>query len=75
MLSTILPCLFQRWKQRYLVLAGGFLYRFEGESGIKMKGVPLPIDAILISVIPADRSIIEVASIYKTYRFRMSQQL
>lgn len=70
-LSIILPCLFQRWKQRYLVLIGGFLYRFEGVNGYKMKGVPLPVDGILVSIYSDDRSIIEVASIYKTYRFRM----
>mmetsp|Transcript_25477 Transcript_25477/g.74264 ORF Transcript_25477/g.74264 Transcript_25477/m.74264 type:complete len:206 (-) Transcript_25477:46-663(-) len=38
-------CCPARWKQRYFVLSGAYLFRYASEHGTSPKGVPLPLEA------------------------------
>lgn len=48
--SRIFPCFTTKWKKRYFILIGNFLFRFTSEEGTKPKGVPLPLDACSVSL-------------------------
>mmetsp|Transcript_99334 Transcript_99334/g.195107 ORF Transcript_99334/g.195107 Transcript_99334/m.195107 type:complete len:213 (+) Transcript_99334:105-743(+) len=71
-LPYLFPCWFKPWKQRFLVLVGGFLYRFESEFGVKVKGVPIPLDSISISY--RGECMFEVSMIRKVYRFKTDSE-
>jgi hypothetical protein len=36
-------CFFPKWKSRYFILVGNFLFRFSSENGESPKGVPIPL--------------------------------
>jgi hypothetical protein len=66
--SSVLPCIYPKWKQRYLVLAGNYLYRFENEHGTEIKGIPIPIDTAMFTI-DESRCLIELKTIRKNYIF------
>lgn len=39
-----------RWKERYFVLIGSYLFRFESQHSITPKGTPLPVDVCDVSM-------------------------
>lgn len=64
-LSYILPCIFPRFKKRFFILIGNFLFRFSSEHGESPKGVPLPLDAITVRTL--DSLSFEISMLRKTY--------
>ncbi len=50
-LATLFPCWVPKFKRRYFILVGNFLYRYSSEHGESPKGVPIPIDSVQVSVV------------------------
>ena len=48
MMMHLMPCCLKKWKQRYFVLLGGYLYRFSSYPDGTVKGVPIPVDSCTI---------------------------
>lgn len=70
-LPYILPCFYPKWKRRFLVLVGNYLYRFESEDGERPKGIPIPIDSVVVKVLEEEGSVFELSTIRKSYLFRV----
>ena len=66
--SLISRC-FNRWKKRYFVLIGSFLYRYADERGSAPKGMPIPLDSVTIRKGDMERCF-EVVTIRKVYILR-----
>lgn len=69
MLAYFFPCLFPRWKKRYFILVGNYLFRYSSESGESPKGVPIPLDSVVVRQSELENCF-EVAMIRKVYTMR-----
>jgi hypothetical protein len=69
-IAFFLPCLFPKWKQRYFVIAGNYLFRFTDEEAESPKGVPIPLDVCQIHEVADEPGVFEVNSIRKNYLLR-----
>ena len=72
--SYYLPCIFKQWKQRYFIIIGNFLFRFDSENGEKPKGIPIPLDSSKISILNIEEFTFEVWMIRKLYTFKASSK-
>ena len=72
--SYYLPCFFKQWKQRYFVIIGNYLFRFDSENGEKPKGIPIPLDSSKISILNIEEFTFEVWMIRKLYTFKASSK-
>lgn len=82
LIVQIAPCCVKKWKPRYFVVLGGYLYRYSSYPQGKAKGFPIPLDACTIRVLeegdvtldPGDEypSCFEVSMIRKQYIFKAS---
>ena len=70
-LSYMFPCFFPRYNERYLVLIGGYLYRFKSLHDDSIKGVPIPLDGIITIAVnnKIDNFSFEIRMIRKNYTF------
>ena len=66
--SLISRC-FNRWKRRYFVLIGAFLFRYTDEHSSAPKGMPIPLDSVTIRKGEMERCF-EVVTIRKVYVLR-----
>lgn len=66
--SYLLPCIYSRWRSRYLILIGNYVFRFESEHGERPKGIPIPVDSITVKVFEDGTFVLE--TIRKSYFFR-----
>lgn len=73
LLAYWFPWFFARWKNRFLVLLGNYLYRFESNVGEHVKGVPIPLDTLSISKL--EGSELEFITIRKIYVLRFGSEL
>lgn len=64
-LAYLFWCFFSQWKERYLVLIGSYLYRFESELGETVKGCPIPIDSCFVNLL--QDGFFEVVTLRKKY--------
>lgn len=71
-LAAIFPCIFHKWKLRYFVLIGNYLFRYSSPNADYPKGVPIPLDAVRIQII--DSCCIELSMIRKSYIFKASDE-
>jgi len=46
-LLILFPWLYEKWKKRYFVLIGNYLYKFKHDNDDKIRGSPIPLEAIL----------------------------
>ena len=69
MLAYFFPCLFPRWKSRFFILVGNYLFRFSTEFGESPKGVPIPLDSVVVRLSELEFCF-EVAMIRKVYTIR-----
>jgi hypothetical protein len=44
-------CFFPKWKSRYFILVGNYLFRYSSEHGESPKGVPIPLGIYIIMYI------------------------
>ena len=52
---TFMPCcVSEKWKMRYFILAGSYLYRFSDEEATKQKGTPISITSATIRALNFD---------------------
>lgn len=70
MMSIVLPCIYSKWKRRYFILVGNFLFRYADEHGEVPKGVPIPLESIIIKKI--EPATMELSTIRKTYCIQLS---
>jgi hypothetical protein len=67
-LAVVFPCCYSKWKTRYIVLLGNYLYRFESENSGKTKGIPIPIDSATINLKKKEAVYeVEIKTIRKNY--------
>lgn len=64
--SSLISKCFNRWKKRYFVLIGGFLFRYTDEHGSSPKGVPIPLDSAQINK-SSEAQCFEVVTVRKVY--------
>ena len=69
-----LPCIFKQWKERFFIVIGNFLFRFDSENGEKPKGIPIPLDSSKISILNIDECTLEIWMIRKVYTLRASSK-
>lgn len=70
-LAYLFPCLFAKYQKRYLILVGAFIYRFKSLDSDSLKGIPIPLEAIIaVNKHEADISF-EICTIRKRYIFRV----
>jgi hypothetical protein len=67
-LSYVMPCLFPKWKKRFFVVVGNFLFRYENENANSPKGMPVPLNACFLKVI--DNRSFELSTVRKSYIIR-----
>lgn len=67
-LVKVLPCWVPEYKRRFFILLGNFLYRFSSEHGEKIKGVPIPLDAVKLNTV--DSITFSISMIRKEYIIR-----
>jgi hypothetical protein len=48
-LARLCPCLYPKYKRRFFVLIGSFLFRYEDENSDHVKGIPIPLDSIRVT--------------------------
>jgi len=65
--SSIFPCA-KEYNRRFIILSGGYLYRFTDAENDHPKGIPIPIESITIHKI--DEFTFELKTIRKHYIFR-----
>lgn len=70
-LTSICPCFAVKWKRRYVILIGNYLFRFDSPQARKNKGVPIPLDTITVNISNVEFCF-EICTIRKTYTFRAS---
>ena len=73
MLAYFLPCFFPKWKTRFLILVGNYLFRYSSEHGDSPKGVPIPIDSVTCRM-SEEANCFEVSMIRKVYTFRLESE-
>jgi PH domain len=75
-LAYILPCFFPRWKKRFFILVGNYLFRYSSEQGISPKGVPIPLDSVTCRLVPPteEENCFEVAMIRKVYIIKAASE-
>ena len=73
LLAYFLPCFFPKWKSRFLILVGNYLFRYSSEQGESPKGVPIPIDSVTCRM-SEERNCFEVSMIRKVYTFRLESE-
>lgn len=71
MLAYFFPCFFSRWKTRFFVLVGNYLFRYSSEHGESPKGAPIPIDSVTCRV-TNEENCFEVSMIRKVYTIKTS---
>ena len=59
------PCITEKYRERYFILIGNYLFRFISKTSDKPKGLPIPIDTITTTKI--DNITFELAMIRKIY--------
>ena len=70
LLSYWLPWLFPRWKTRYLIVCGNYLFRYAGEDSDSPKGVPIPLDVSQISYTQGNE--LTLTNLWKDYKFKFA---
>lgn len=65
-LRYLCPCFISEFKDRYFILVGSYLYRFESLQAEKTKGIPIPLESIQ-RIIKLDEITFEIITIRKTY--------
>ena len=73
LLAYFLPCFFPKWKTRFLILVGNYLFRYSSEQGDSPKGVPIPIDSVTCRM-SEEQNCFEVSMIRKVYTFRLESE-
>lgn len=68
--AYMFPCWYPSYKIRFVVVAGGFIYKFKSENAEKPKGIPIPLDCSDIHVCSNDDASFEVYTLRKRYLFR-----
>ena len=71
-LVTLLPCWFDPWQSRFLVLAGRYLFRFKTADSEVPKGAPIDLESASIELATDDRCVFTLTSLQKTYKFTVS---
>ncbi len=61
----ICACWFPKWKKRFFILIGNYLFRYKDEHGERPKGVPIPLDSASVRV--KEGACFEVSTIRKVY--------
>lgn len=61
-----------QWRERYFILSGSYLFRFESEHGDAPKGVPIPVEACTFNAEDVDEGgdrqhLIHISSLRKNY--------
>ena len=72
MLVTLLPCWFNLWQPRFLVLAGRYLFRFKAADSEVPKGAPIDLQSASIELATDDRCMFTITSLQKTYKFMLA---
>lgn len=70
--SFLLPCFYPRWRRRFLVVVGSFVFRFESEHGERPKGVPIPVESITVTVL--EDGLFVLSTLRKQYHFRVDSK-
>lgn len=65
--SSIFPCA-KQYRRRFIILSGGYLYRFTDAENDHPKGIPIPVESI--SVHKIDELTFELRTLRKNYVFR-----
>jgi hypothetical protein len=73
LLAYILPCFFPKWKKRFFILVGNYLFRYSSEQGISPKGVPIPLDSVTCRH-AEEENCFEVAMIRKVYTIKVESE-
>ena len=70
--AYLFPYCFNQWKSRYVVIAGSYLFKFESETSVSNKGVPIPVSSIQATYVVGDKGehLIELKTIRKMYVFK-----
>ena len=68
--AFFLPWLFGRYKRRFFVLAGSFLFKFASETGSAPKGIPIPLSSCEVGRDESDPTFIEIRTVRKRYSLR-----
>lgn len=55
-LLFFLPWLYEKWKKRYFILIGNYLYKFKHDNDEMIRGSPIPLDAVMDLKIITDMS-------------------
>ena len=73
------PWLYEKWKKRYFILIGNYLYKFKHDNDDKIRGSPIPLDAVMdLKIITdmgkydtsnntSDNNYFEIITLKKTY--------
>lgn len=69
-LSYFFPWWFPPYKIRFVVIAGGYIYKFKSENAEKPKGIPIPLDCSDIHKSSIDDVSFEIYTLRKRYIFR-----
>ena len=69
LLAYYFPCFFPRWKSRFFILVGNYLFRYSSETGISPKGVPIPLDSVTVRRSEIE-DCFEVSMIRKVYTIK-----
>lgn len=72
--SYYLPCIFKPWKERFFIVIGNYLFRFDSENGEKPKGIPIPLDCSKISIVNIEECTFEIWMIRKGYTIRATSK-
>lgn len=74
-LAYFFPCLFKKWKRRFFILCGNFLFRFSSEHGESPKGVPIPLESCTVKLLRDVPNAFELSTIRKTYVIQANSQV
>ncbi len=68
---VLFPCWYPKFKRRFFILIGNFLYRFVSDEGESPKGIPIPLDSMLY-IKSLEDTMICITLIRKSYTLRFS---
>lgn len=69
--AYLFPCFVPKWKTRYLVVVGNYIYRFSDDQATKTKGVPIPLDSATIQKDQTNNEfILQIKTIRKSYEIK-----
>ena len=71
-LPFFLPCIYKKWKRRYFILCGNYLFRYSDEFGEKPKGVPIPLGSCQIKALNSFD--FEISTLRKQYVIRTDSE-